>query len=1025
MRNPGLSSLILFLLAPAVARPQPAPDGGLDGLVWRQLGPFRGGRVVAVSGVAQQPAVFYMGTTGGGVWKSDDAGTSWRNISDGFFQTGSVGAVAVSQSHPDVVYVGMGESPVRINMSSYGDGVYRSDDGGKSWRHLGLERTRQIGAVAIHPNNPEVAYVAAQGNHWAPSDDRGVYGTTDGGRTWTRLLAGDNATTGAVDLKLDPADPTVIYAAMWDHLRHPWQLRSGGPGSGIFKSTDAGRTWARLTTGLPARMGKIGIAVAPTDSRRLYAAVETERAQHGLYRSDDAGETWRLVNRSRHVSTRPWYYMHVIVDPTDREVVYVPSQSFWKSTDGGVTFERRRTDHGDGHALWINPADPRTMILGDDGGAAVTRNGGDTWSTLLNQPTAQIYRVSTDNRFPYTVYGAQQDNTTVGIKSRSDFGGIGADDYYSVGGGEAGFVVPDPFEPDIVYAGSEIGLLERFDHRTRRATTILAYPIFPEGRNPREVAHRFEVNAPIAVSRHTPGTIYHGAQHVLRSTDRGQSWRVISPDLTRNIPEQQGAGGVPFSNERIDAHNALSYLAESPLDAKVLWAGSDDGLVHLTRDGGTTWANVTPFDRGDALVSAIDPSPHAPGTAWVAVNRSRSGELTPLAYRTDDFGTSWRPITAGLPEAPVRVIREDPVVPGLLFAGTEVGVRVSFDGGVRWRSLQTNLPVTPVTDLVVKGNDLVISTQGRGFWVLDDVSPLRAWGGDGPRLFPISTALAVQGTGSISRTTEASNPPAALIYYRLDSLTAKAPVEIEVRDSAGTTVLYSARLAKADRPGNDILVHGARPMATPADAGPGGEARPGLNRLEWDLSTRPPTRIDGVFDNEAPGYRVRPGRYRARLITSRGVFDETFEVRPDPRLGPLPEEAVDQKYQLLRQLTAVFDTMARTVNRFHALRAALDSAVRHGGRAGRSAASLGHAIGQWEAGAVAREIEDGNDRVDFDGRLAFDLIVAIAWLDGSDPPVTSGFVDVTRDLAARWAALETVARDLGARAAALLPPRRD
>lgn len=995
MRNPGLSGLILLCLAPAAALSQSARDEALDGLVWRQLGPFRGGRVVAVSGVAQQPAVFYMGTTGGGVWKSDDAGTSWRNVSDGFFGTGSVGALAVSRSNPDVIYVGMGESPVRINMSSYGDGVYRSNDGGKTWSHRGLERTRQIGAVAIHPSNPEVAYVAAQGNHWAPSDDRGVYGTTDGGRTWARLLAGDNPTTGAVDLKLDPADPKVIYAAMWDHLRHPWQLRSGGPGSGIFKSTDAGRTWARLTTGLPARMGKIGIAVATTDSRRLYAAVETERAQHGLYRSDDAGLTWRLVNRSRHVSTRPWYYMHVIVDPTDRDVVYVPSQSFWKSTDGGVTFERRRTDHGDGHALWVNPSDPRTMILGDDGGAAVTRNGGDTWSTLLNQPTAQIYRVSTDNRFPYTVYGAQQDNTTVGIKSRSDYGGIGADDYYSVGGGEAGFVVPDPFEPDIVYAGSEIGTLERFDHRTRRATTILAYPIFPEGRNPRELLHRFEVNAPIAVSRHTPGTIYHGAQHVLQSTDRGQSWRVISPDLTRNIPDQQGAGGVPFSNERIDAHNALSYIAESPLDPKVLWTGSDDGLVQLTRDGGTTWANVTPFDRGDALVSAIDPSPHAPATAYVAISRSRSGELTPLAYRTDDFGGSWRPIVDGLPEAPVRVIREDPVVPGLLFAGTEVGVLVSFDGGARWRSLQTNLPITPVTDLVVKGNDLVISTQGRGFWVLDDMSPLRASGGEGPRLFPISAAIAVQGSGEISRTAEARNPPAgALIYYRLDSVAAAAPTMLEIRDSTGATVLNTVSL----------------PVA--------GKARPGLNRAEWDLSVRPPTSIDGAFDGAAPGYHVRPGHYRARLTTSRGVFEEAFEVRPDPRLGPLPDAAVGAKYQLLRDLTAVFDAMARTVNRFHALRPALDSAARRGGRSGRSAAALAEAIDRWEAGAVAREIEDGNDRVDFGGRLAFDLIVAIAWLDGSDPPVTAGFTGVTRDLSARWAALDAMARGLGAQATA-------
>ena len=717
----GPLALLLSLL---LAIQPDSQTARLPGLVWRNLGPHRGGRVVAVAGIEGQPAVFYLGSTGGGVWKTDDAGTSWRNVSDGFFKTGSVGAIDVSHSDPNVVYVGMGESPYRINMSSSGDGVYRSRDGGATWTHLGLEPTRQIGAIVIHPTNPEIVYVAAQGNHWAPSRARGVYGTTDGGRTWTKLLEGANLTTGAVDLKLDRSDPAVLYVAMWDHQRTGWQLRSGGPGSGIFKSADGGRTWARLTNGLPEAMGKIGLAIAPANPRRLYAAVEAERAQHGIYRSDDAGASWRLVNRSRHVSTRPWYYMHVVADPKDPDVVYVPSQAFWKSTDGGVTFTQIRTGHGDAHALWINPTDPATMVLGDDGGASVTVNSGRTWSTQHNQSTAQIYRVSTDHRFPYTVYGAQQDNTTIGIKSRSDYGGVGADDYYPVGGGEAGFVVPDPFEPDLVYAGSEIGTLTRFDHRTRRETTILAYPIFPEGQNPSELKHRFEVNAPVAVSRHTPGTIYHGAQHLLKSTDRGQSWQVISPDLTRNVVEHQGPGGVPFSNERIDAHDVLSYIAESPLDPKVLWVGSDDGLVHLTRDGGATWTNVTPPGLGEALVNAIDPSPHALGTAFVAINRSRSGELTPLLFITEDFGASWRLAVTGLPEAPVRVVREDPVRRGLLFAGSEVGIAYSIDGGRQWRPLQNNLPATPVTDLVIEGNDLVIATQGRGFWVLDDASPL-------------------------------------------------------------------------------------------------------------------------------------------------------------------------------------------------------------------------------------------------------------------------------------------------------------
>lgn len=990
--------LAALLVALLVAQPAASPQQG-GGLAWRNLGPARGGRVVAVAGIAERPAVFYMGTTGGGVWKSDDAGTTWRNVSDGFFGTGSVGAIDVSDSDPEVIYVGMGESPYRINMSSHGDGVYRSTDGGASWTHRGLRETRQIAAIVVHPSQPSTVYVAAQGNHWAPSTDRGVYRSTDGGATWTKVLAGDNPTTGAIDLKLDPADPNVIYAAMWDHQRTAWQLRSGGPGSGIYKSGDGGATWTRLSGGLPARLGKIGIAVSPADPRRLYAAVESERAEHGLYRSDDGGRTWRLVNRSRHVSTRPWYYMHVVADPVDREVVYVPSQSFWKSTDGGVTFERIRVAHGDAHALWINPKDPRTMVLGDDGGASVTVNGGRSWSTQLNQPTAQIYRVSTDDRFPYTVYGAQQDNTTIAIKSRSDYGGVGADDYYPVGGGETGFVVPDPFDPDLVYAGSEMGTLTRFDHRTRRETTILAYPIFPEGQDPRELKHRFEVNAPIAVSRHLPGTMYHGAQHVLRSTDRGQSWQVISPDLTRNEAAHQGPGGIPFSNERIDAHNALSYLAESPLEPRILWAGSDDGLVHLTKDGGATWSAVTPPDLGEALISAIDASPHARGAAWVAANRTRSGDLSPLVYHTEDFGATWRLAVTGLPEAPVRVVREDPLRAGLLFAGTEVGVRYSADSGRVWRSVQQNLPVTPVTDLVIKGNDLVASTQGRGFWILDDFSPLRASLDHG--LYPVTPAVKVAGSAGFGLT-ESPNPPAgAVLYYALAApVAAGTPFRLELLDSGGVVVRRH----------------------TPRDS------VAGLHRWVWDLSGTAPTRIIAAYDGVAPAYQVRSGAYRARLTVAERVFEQPVEVRSDPRIPaerstPADE---DEKYRLLADLTEVFDTMARTVNRLYGARLALDSLARAEPRTsrGRGAAALAAAIERWEAGALSRQIEDGNDRVNFGGRLAFDLIVAIDWLDRSDPPVTRGFLEVTRDLTARWRDLEIEARALGSRLRGFARSRR-
>jgi photosystem II stability/assembly factor-like uncharacterized protein len=588
-----------FVTSGPLAHAQGLSERVSASLRWESLGPDRGGRVTAVTGAPQKPLRFFAGSVGGGVLRTDNAGLTWSPVATRTFGSASVGAIAVAPSAPDVIYVGMGESSYRPYMSSLGDGMYRSRDGGATWTDVGLKETLRIGAIVVHPNNPDLVYVAAMGNPWAASPSRGVYRSSDGGTTWQRIFF-VNATTSVANLSIDARDPNILYAATWDNLRSPWYLGSGGPGSGIFKTSDGGVTWRRLKQGLPPLMGKIGVAVSPADSRRVYALVEATRQTGGLYLSDDAGENWRLVNNAESLWNRSWYYMHLQPDPQQRDRLWVMCTQLWRSEDAGQTFAPIATPHGDNHALWINPLEPRIMVEGNDGGATVTLDAGETWSSLFNQRTGQFYRVSVDQRVPYTVFGAQQDWGTVAIRGRSDLGGGTPEVTYGLGGGEGGYVVADPFDPDLIYAGSELGFLTRFDRRTGTQTFIGAYPRFPEGIEPRELEYRFQVNAPLLASRHVEGTLYHGAQVVLRSRDRGHSWSVISPDLTRNEVEKQKAGGGPFTNERIDAHNVLSTLDESPLDGAVLWAGSDDGEVHVTRDAGAHWSRVTPAGPGAA-----------------------------------------------------------------------------------------------------------------------------------------------------------------------------------------------------------------------------------------------------------------------------------------------------------------------------------------------------------------------------------------------------------------------------------------
>ncbi|MBI1809122.1 MAG: glycosyl hydrolase, partial [Gemmatimonadetes bacterium] len=653
--------LALSLALPLGAQSRPATaapyDSSLFGaLQWRNVGPFRGGRANAVAGVPSQPYVYYAGYTGGGVWKTEDAGHSWKNISDGFFHTGSIGAIAVAESDPNVIFVGTGEHAVRGQSSSYGDGVYKSTDAGKTWKHVGLAATKQISQVRIHPQNPDLVYVAAQGDRWKGTSERGIYRSTDGGKSWTLVLKGENATSGANDLSMDPANPRILYAAFWDAQRLPWQVRSGGPGSGIWKSTDGGDTWTRLAGGLPKLMGKIGVAVSPANPDRVYAIIESEKS--GMWRSDDAGATWKQLSEDRNTVTRSWYYMNVTADPQNENVVYAINAPIMKSIDGGRTFTTLNSLHGDNHQLWINPRDARLMANANDGGASVTLDGAKSWSTQDNQPTAQFYHVIVDDAYPWRLYSGQQDNSSVIIKSRTDWFAITAADWFEGPGCESANIGVDRKNPRYVYGGCYQGILDELDVQTGLKRQIMPWPALNLTEPSNETRYRFNWTAPALVSRHDPRVIYHGGNVLFRSPDRGRTWTPISPDLTRNDKATQGVGGVPFTNEGAggEIYGAIVTIAESPHEANTIYVGTDDGLVQLTRDGGKTWSNVTPSGLPVGLANELEVSPHDPGTVYLAFRMDRHGDYAPYPMKSTDYGKTWTRIATGMRDGePVRV----------------------------------------------------------------------------------------------------------------------------------------------------------------------------------------------------------------------------------------------------------------------------------------------------------------------------------------------------------------------------------
>ncbi len=900
-------------------------DPLFKGMKYRSIGPFRGGRSLTAAGIPGDPTTYYFGATGGGVWKSIDGANTWSPVFD---KDGapSIGSIAVAVSDPNVVYVGTGEACIRGNISQ-GDGVWKSVDAGKSWKSVGLKDSRAIGKVIVNPRNPDIVFVAALGHPFGPNKERGIFRTTDGGKTWDKVLYKDE-NTGAIDVSFDPQNPNILFAALWETRRTPWTLNSGGPGSGVYRSSDGGTTWKKLEEhGLPkGPYGRIGVAVA-ANSERVYAIIEA-KAGGGLYRSDDGGDTWDLVNGSHGLLQRPWYYMHVIADPQDSNTIYVADVEFFKSSDGGRNFNKVKVPHGDNHGLWIDPKNTKRMIASNDGGVTVSLDGGKSWTREDNQPTAQFYHVIADTRTPYYVYGAQQDNSTVAIASRSDDGAIGRDNWYEVGGGEAGYIAPNPVDPNIVYAGDYEGNITRFDRRTNQVKSIAVWPELSDARGAAALEHRFQWTAPIVTSPSDPNTIYYGGERVFKTTDGGVHWEAISGDLTRNDKsKQQPSGGpVTIDDTGTEYYDTVFSIAPSPIAKGLIWVGTDDGLIQITRDEGKNWANVTPKDLPEwSRISLIEASPHDAGTVYVAIDRHQNDDLAPYIYKTSDYGATWSRITTGIPDGVfVRAVREDPKKKGLLYAGTERGVFVSFDGGAHWRSLQINLPITPVHDLVVKNDDLVVATHGRSFWILDDVSPLRQFADsvaqEDLHLYQPATAYRTHtGEAPAHLFFAGKNPPSGAVIYFNFKQAPKQEVKIEILDAAGSVIRdYSS---KKNEPLEEPL--------DPDDKKPEKQIKleEGLNRFVWDLHYEEANRVPGYFlweyNDGAKGPLALPGKYQVRLTANGKNLTAPFEVKIDPRVATSQSDLEKQfklEMDVREQLNRVYDA----VNQIQDVREQLD-----------------------------------------------------------------------------------------------------
>lgn len=884
---------------------------------YRQVGPFRGGRSGAVAGSYKNKNTFYFGATGGGVWKTTDGGANWKNITDKYFG-GTIGAVAVAPSDESVIYVGEGENTLRGNVSEGLDGIWRSNDGGRSWKNLGLKEARHIIRIIIDPRDPNTVWVAAIGHLFGPNNDRGVFKTTDGGKTWKKTLFVNNE-TGCSDLVMEPGNPAVFYAGMWRVKRTPYSMESGGDGSGLYKSEDGGETWKSLSSkkGLPSGVwGIVGVAVAPSNTDKVYALVEN--AKGGLFVSEDAGETWTLTSSDNNIRQRAWYYSKVYVDPSNENLVYCPNVEFMRSYDGGKTFKSVSTPHGDHHDLWIDPEDGRRMIVGDDGGAQISFNAAESWSTLGNQPTAQIYRVTTDNDYPYHILGAQQDNSTIRIKSRSaNPGGITESDWEATAGAESGYVVADPLNPDIVYGGNYGGYISRLNHKTGENRAINVWPDNPMGAGADVQKYRFQWNFPIFFSPHNPKRLYVAGNQLFVTENEGQSWETISPDLTTNDKSKQASSGGPITkdNTSVEYYCTIFTAAESGLEKDLLWTGSDDGLIYVSKDAGKNWKNVTPPAAGKWMMwNCIETDPFKPGTAYFVGTRYKLDDFAPYIFKTEDYGATWKQITNGIGKMHfTRTLRADRKRPGLLYAGTEYGMYISYDGGNSWQTFQLNLPMVPVTDLTIKNNDLIVATQGRAFWVIDDLSMVQQRGNTIPdqdlKVYEVADAYRTDGAGGEGRrrrrveVRNAGDNPlnGAVFNYYLKAATDSSAVSITIFDKQNKPIKTFSTKAKE---ASDKL-----------------EVNAGMNQFAWDMLYPPAERVDGLilWNGGVGPVKAAPGKYKARFRFGKDSTDVPFTIKANPRYGR-SEADYDEQVSFLLQLRDKFSEVQKAIKNIRSMR---------------------------------------------------------------------------------------------------------
>jgi len=1002
-----LVAVVLSCGASYESRAQQIDVKTYDAMKWRLIGPFRGGRAITVAGVPSQPYTYYFGAVAGGVWKTTDGGNSWDPLFDKQ-PISSIGAIAVADSDPNVIYAGSGEACIRGNIS-YGDGVYKSTDAGKTWTNVGLKDTRHIGAVIIHPTNPDIVFVAALGHAYGPNTERGIFRTRDGGKTWEKVLYLDDR-TGGIDIVFDPNNPHVLFAAMWEGWRTPWTLNSGGAKDGLYRSNDDGSTWKRVEgNGMPeGTLGKISVAVSGADSNVVYALVEAK--QGGLYRSEDGGANWTFVNADHRFTQRAWYFTHVWADPKNMSGVYIANTGLYKSTDGGKSFERLNSPHGDNHALWIDPNNPNRMMNGNDGGATISVDGGKNWTTQNNQPTAQFYHVAADNDFQFRVYGSQQDNSSIGIRTRSDHGAILPGDWDAVGGGESGYIVPDPRDSNIVYADDEGPILTRYDRRTNQAQSIQEWPEDPNGHPAAQQRYRYTWTMPIVISSHNPDVIYHTSQYVFRSNDAGRTWTTISKDLTRNDASKQQDSGGPLTKDQytVEYYDVVFSLAESPKQQGLLWAGTDDGFVQLTRDEGKSgWTNVTPKDVPEwSAISLIEASPFDAGTAYVAVDAHKLDNFKPYIFKTSDFGKNWTKIVTGLPEnVYVHAVREDPKRKGLLYAGTETGIFVSFNDGANWQSLQLNLPVTPIHDLVIHDDTLVVATHGRSFWALDGLGPLRqasaSLAKEDAHLFTPDTAYRTrEGHGSPRRYPVGENPPAGVILYYYLKEAPKEPAKLELLDANGKVVrAFNSEEKKTEGAPEE----GERDE--PIEHIP---AKAGLNLFVWDLRYELPTKVPLlIYDAGEPlGPLALPGKYQARLTVAGKSQTTSFEIKMDPRVQTSPED-LRKQFDLMIKLRDRQHEMNTVVIAIRDLRAQLQAIERRvgSGDGGKpvvaACADLRKKIGEIEEQLVQVNSKSSEDQANYPTMLNSKIAYLQNVVDSADTAPTQAEEDVFKDLDGR------------------------